>query len=575
MNPGCTPEHNDKTRQMMDELEKLKAKHHEVVRAVNREKALNAKAAQHEETLRTGKVPEKVKRQPIEYPESVKKAQLKADRLARQVDEIIAKGERLNMSPAKKLLDIRTNLQMAMILASKTVYEHLGFAVVGGHLGSLISDVSRTVAKSIVPGVRGVAEGAPRYGQGLSWQALKDRYGKKGFLNSPRQAWNQAWHGAADREMGGSARRTTDEFYSHLGTLADAIKTPGFLNKVMETTRAVSGKIGGTHAATKEFLAQPEFAETVGRETRYLERSMKKNGATDEQVAEFMSRESTQATIAAKGVANAYSEKMQGKNIFNSAVDRWVGALEKSDSLAANLMAGVFKQIEPIRKIGMNIADRQVSNMFGGIRAGLAAWRNKGKLTPELRDYIMFNVGRQGVGLTLLAVGALYYTKFGGVPGVFSKKEGAPVKDENGNPIIPGESDMLPASAFHGSEFGLLQIGASMMQVYQKEYGKEHGAELALDVLGRPTWNWFERTIPYTNTARITDNTLAYGRGHGKYGNPWWEVLGNNLRSLVVPSFLQQKAREDDPYKKYRTPRNLSDDIKLGIPGYREEVHKR
>jgi hypothetical protein len=568
----CTPEFNDQTRKLQEKAKALREQLKATQRDATRLEQLEKQSAE----LRQAKGPySKVNfKSDKEYGEAVKKAQLERDRLRAQADELIAKGERLSQSPAKKVLATAHNLQMAMILASKVVYEHLAYAVGGGHIGSLIADVTRSAAKHTIPGLKGIAEKAPRYGQGISWKAFKDRV--QGAKEAPRQAFNQIWHGAADREVGGKvARHSTDEFYSYLGTLSEAIKTPGVLNKAMETTRAISGYVGRTHAATKEFLTQPEFRETVGRETRYLEKNLEKQGVPPEKAADFMQRESTQATLASKGVAQAFTEKMQGKNIINSAVDRWVGALEKSDSVGANALAGIFKAVEPVRKIGVNIADRQVSNLAGAGRA-LVDVMQKGDMTPERADRIMFNIGRQGVGATMLAVGVLYYAKMGGVPGVFTKKEQPQLKDEKGNPIKPGESEFLPKEAFHGDVFALVQIGASMMQVYEKEHGKEKGVQLALDVLGRPTYNWFERTIPYTDTARRTASTLEYGRG-------WGEVLGNILRSHVVPGFVQQKARDEDPYKGFRKQKSISDDLKVGIPGHgisgmfggREDVPKR
>lgn len=562
MSDICTPEFNDQTRKMQDRVKELREQLKATQRDYTRMTQLDKQAA----SLKNVAGPYSRVKKPGtgEYGEPVKARQLEIDRLKRQAEELLAKGDRLNMSRAKKVMAISHNIQMAFILASKTVYEHLAFAVGGGHVGSLVADATRSVARHI-PGVKGLAEQAPRYGTGLSWQAMKDR--AQGLREAPRQAWNQVWNGASDRELPFSSTKHTDEFYNYLGTIADALKTPGALDKTLEVTRAIGGKVGGTHAAVKEFLTQPEFREEIGRQSRHLVKGMEKNGATTEQIAQFMNRESTQAMLSAKGVARAYTEKMQGKNVWNSSVDRWIGTLRNSNSTLANGLAWAFDMVEPIRKIGVNIADRQVSNLAGAFRA-LPDIFKKGEMTPERADQIMFNIGRQGVGATMVAVGMLYYTKMGGVPGTFKKKDQPKYKDSSGGEIKPGDSEFLPGSAFHGDVFGLLQIGASMAQVYQKEYGKENGAALALDALGRPTYNWFQRTIPYTDTARRISNTLDYGRGHGKYGNPWWEVLGNVTRSATVPGFLQRKAADDDPYKGFRTPHNIPQDIEMGIPGH-------
>lgn len=574
MSSKCTPEYNDKTRAMMDELEKLKAQAHEVARNIARERQLNKQSEELRAKRDAGDTSRPPKREPPVYDERVTHALIERNRLRNQVENLIAKGDRLNRSPVQKILGTVHDVQMAMILASLHVFKKLGYAVGGGHVGSLIADTTRSVAKHVVPGLKGIAEQAPQYGRGLDLDALKARW--QGIKEAPRQALNQLQHGEATREEAfGNSGRLTDEYMTFAGTLADALKTPGVLNKVSETTRALAGYVGRTHAAEKEFLAQPEFREGLVRESKSMVADLEKQGMTPEQIAAVMTKESTQAAIGTKALERAYKSKMQGKNSFSSAVDAMIGTLDRSDSGAANFAGFLIKTLFPIRKVGVNIAIRQSQHLVGGAKALVAAFK-KGEMTPERADYIMENVGRQGVGAALLTAGILYYNKFGGVPGVFSKKDQPQQKDAEGNPIKPNEADGFGTEAFHGAEFALLQIGASMMQVFQKEHGKEQGTDLALDVVLKPTLNWYVRTIPYTDAFRRWTNTMEYGRAR-KEGvvAGLGEIAGDTARSMVVPGVVQQYAAEHDDYKGFRHPRNIKEDIQLGIPGQREKVPKK
>jgi len=301
---------------------------------------------------------------------------------------------------------------------------------------------------------------------------------------------------------------------------------------------------------------------------------MEKDGKTPEQIEQFMQRESTQAAISTKALERAYESKMQGKNPLSSSVDALVGTLDKSDNVGANFLGFLIKTIVPVRKVGVNVVKQGTSLMAGGVKALVAGFK-KGEMTPERADYIMKNIGQQGAGAALLTAGILFYNKFGGVPGVFSKKDQPAQKDATGNVIKPGEAEGFGSEAFHGAPAAIIQIGASMAQVFQKEHGKEKGADLALDVALKPTLNWMIRTIPYTDQARRYANTLEYGRARkGGLVAGVEQIAGDTARSMTIPGVVQQYAAEQDKFKGFRKPRNVKEDIELGIPGLRENVPK-
>lgn len=573
-NPGCTPQYNDTTRKMMDELERVQAQHAEVTRNVVRASQLEKQTIGMQAKIASRDASRPPPRQPREYTDPrVMQALMKRNQTRQAFESFLAKGDRLARNPLQKALGIVHDVQMASILASLHVFKKLAYAVGGGHGMSLLADTARSVAKAVIPGVRGIAAEAPRYGNGLDLGAIKARW--QGITEAPKEALNQLRYGQATRESA-FGNPASDEYMTHIGTMADAIHTPGALNKVAETVRQAAGYVGRTHAAEKEFLAQPEFRESLYRRSMTLARDLKKQGMDASQASDVMNRESTQAALGAQAVKDAYESKMQGKNKLSSGVDAMIGTLDKSKNAGDNFLGFVTKTIFPIRKIGINVAIQGSSLLGGGVKALAAAMKGTKGLSKadmaERADYIMKNIGQQGAGAALLTAGILYYDKFGGVPGVFTKKQQPVQKDAQGNPIPAGESSFSGSEAFHGAPFAMMQIGASMAQVFKKEQGAD-GVTRALDAVLKPTSNWAVRTIPYTDTVRRDINTAEYGRGRtqGLTGAAS-EIAGDTLRGMVVPGVVQQYARDTDPYKGFRKPRSIKEDVESGIPGLRENV---
>lgn len=576
MSDICTPEFNDQTRKMQERVKALREQLKETQRDATRLAQVEKQSAAYRERIQSGDTSRQTKPEAKPYGEAVQNAIAERNRLRSQVEELLAKGDRLNRTAAQKILGIAHDIGMAAILSSLHVFPKLAYAVLGGHVGSLIADTTRSVAKAIIPGVRRIAEQSPQYGMGLDADALAGRW--KGFLEGYKGAKEQLKYGQAMREaVYGNASRMSDEYMTHVGTMSDALKTEGALNKTAEVVRQAAGYVGRTHAAVKEFLAQAEFREAIVRESKSMAAQMKAKGMTPEQIQHVMSQESTMAAIGAKALERAYESKMQGKNALSSGVDAMVGTLDRSKNPFMNALGFLFKRAFPVRKVGVNIAIRQTENLAGGAKALVESMR-KGKMTHERADYIMKNIGRQGVGAAMLTAGILYYQHLGGVPGVFKKKEQPEIKDAQGNPVKPGEGEGVPfgTAPFHGAEFALMQIGASMAQVFQKEHGKEKGFDMALDVALKPTMNWFWDTIPYTGQLSRWQKTAAMGRGRtGGMPAAAGQIAGDTIRSSVIPGVVQQYAAAQDPYKGFRRPRNIKEDIEMGIPGLRENVPKR
>jgi hypothetical protein len=583
MSTGCTPEFNERTRQLQDELDKLKAAHAELAKNERRLAQVTAQSAAIREGLKEGKFPEKQPRSKPAYNEEVHQALLDLNNLRARRDAFLAKGDRFKRTAVQKVLGIGVDTLRASILASVKVFGHLAYAVAGGHVESLLADLARSGAR-VVPGLRRIADRAERYRYGLDAGALAQR--ARGLKEAPGTALSQLTQGAAPREAISVGR--SDEFLTHAGAIADVIKdvttAPTVLDKVAEGAHAASGAVGRSHAMVKEFLTQPEYRESLYRITQAKMEDLKAQGMSAEQAMAEMNKPTTMAEVQERAVQEAYDAKMQGKNVLNATVDNALATLDRSKSTGAHVLAGLTRLYLPIRKIGVNIADRTLSLAAGSARARLAyskwtsdvkAGKATGPIPRETADYIMQQIGRNGAGAMLAGLGILYYDKIGSVPGVFKKKDEPKITDADGNPIEPHASAWTGSDVFHGSAFGLVRIGATMAQVYAKELGKEGGVKAALDAVAKPAYSYTVDTVPYLNTPHRDYQTVEYGRDKNERGpEAFGQVLGNHLGGFI-PGPIRDWARSGDPYQGQRYARNIGEDFKLGLPGYREEVPVR
>jgi hypothetical protein len=134
-----------------------------------------------------------------------------------------------------------------------------------------------------------------------------------------------------------------------------------------------------------------------------------------------------------------------------------------------------LKSIFPIRRIGMNVAKEIGSLSVGGFKAAIEGMKG-GEMTPERADYIMKNIGKQGTGAVLLALGAVYANTIGGIPMAGDKKRNAASEARGGN--VDGAT--IPSEVFHGGPASLLQLGAGIVHVFQREKGKQGATDAAL-----------------------------------------------------------------------------------------------
>jgi hypothetical protein len=537
--------------------------------ALNR---LKAKEAELTRQLETNDFPEPQKRSTRGQSEDVKQAQQKVEAIKRQTDAAIEKGNRLNQGWFKTALELAHIEYLFSIFTSPKVIPKLLYAVAGGHIHSFLSDATISLART-VPRLRKILDQAPQYGVGLTTRGLKARYGE-GVKAIPKAMKETIQQGATHEEIAeGNPAHQSDSFLFHIGTMTDALNTAGKANRALEVARVVSSYPARFHGVEKTMLSVPAMFESRVKQTIQIERSMKSAGKTDAEIHEFLNRPSTAASINGRAVAKGYEEKMQGANKFNDMLLAGIRAADKSKNIGANIIGAIFKRLLPVTRVGPNVFKQGVEMvpLVGTLKAAFKGMEG-GEMTPERADYIARNIGAQGSGaLLMMALGMVFHKYFGGVPGAAIKKD-PNAEIQEGQAKFGGLD--VGGEAFHGSPFAMPEIGAGIVKVYEEDrklFPQDTAVDAALYSIFSNLKNWGERTLPYTDLMRRTENTLEYGRNHGKDQSPWMEVLGGQLRGSI-PQVIQQEAAREDPNKNYLRPRNITEDMMAGIPGQRQKV---
>jgi len=201
-------------------------------------------------------------------------------------------------------------------------------------------------------------------------------------------------------------------------------------------------------------------------------------------------------------------------------------------------------------------------NAFG--RIGLAIYNGIENVSPAQKDIIMMNLKKGQIGAALFVLGATALKNQLG--GFYNKQTYKQTELKTG--LRPMETKFLPqwmgAWASHNQPMLALHAGATFGHIMDSKYGNTWDAERGAvgGILG---------DIPFLNELGNVDKMLM--------GEPWesQKQMGGFLRGNIAPVLLQEISRWTDTHDKNghpikRYPRSVGEEIKLGIPGLREEV---
>lgn len=525
-----------------------------------RQVALKKQLADLERRIAANDFTPPAKRSPVQYNEETRALTRARDAQVRKYETMLRRQEDANQSLPAKVARVINKIHLMNILSSVFVYPKLAGAVIARYITTPLEAAVVSAAKAVIPGLRGLSEQAPVYGAGFDPEAEAVYY--KAIKDAPKEALNQILQGQSSREAEFADTKYTAEYtdvMTSITEMTDAVRSGDKKEAARAAFDVVTSIPGRTHAAVKEFAATPMFDKAYLLHEKAMRAALEKQGLSPKEIAERMSSEETRAILGAKAIAHAWEAKLQGENQVADAINRMVSAFEKGGS-GLKALALLFRTLFPIRKIPLNIVKEISSYTLGGVKAAAAIHAaKKAGMTEERAEYIFKNIGKQGVGFVLLATGVALSASLGGTAGTQGKDDEIEGDHADIGGFDPG------SGVFHSPAAQMLQIGAALARLYTKRYGNDSGINAALNSLGDTYGQVVARGIPYFDQVRRFSNTVNYGRGPG-------EFVGNTLRSMVIPLPVQQAAAAHDQNKGFRHPRDIVDDVKLGIPGLREEV---
>ena len=478
------------------------------------------------------------------YDETTLASEGRMNALQRQFDYLKRQEEMKNQSRAMKVGSTIHSTHLASILSSIKVYPKLAAAVIGRYGGHALEQATGAIAQHI-PYVRRAFDAAPSQKVTLAGEGQYLR----GIGRSFKNAKDQLLRGYSDIDAKYGGRDTiTDEYTDYAGSLyggvGDAIREGRYLDAVRGIAGGTARAIGRTHGTIKEFASTPKFYESYSNIASHMVKELRNQGLSEDQIQDYMSRKSTDMLIGTKAYLNGLEDKMQGKNALADGINSMLVRWDTSDNAGLKALSLAFQTAFPIRKIPMNIAKEVTSYTGGGIKALAAATK---ELTPERADYIAKNIKKQGAGAMIMAMGYLA-----------------------GKPAVDWAEEEM-SGAFHSAAGALFKMGADYRKAYESYYGKSHEAvDAGLHAFGDVFGAEMVQDIPYLNQANRWMKTAKWAPRDGR--NAMSEIAGNTARSMIVPGFVQQYARANDSYKGFRKPKNILQDIELGIPGLRENV---
>ena len=395
----------------------------------------------------------------------------------------------------------------------------------------LITSVTRKL-----PGFKGLAEGAPRYGEGF--------------------------------KIGTFGRAKVSTFKRLWKDLDDAVRTgqtdiTRIARKYPRNSRSLLALAANLHLAMKVFSLDDEFFQSLERHIRWNE----KNNVNVRNPTE-------QKRIMAAAAQDAMGAILQKTDSTLSQMNRdFISWASRNDPktghprLERQLMQALVQNRVPIVNVPVNIHNEFLLLNFGlftGNTNAVRAWiRGVDKTTPEQKDAIFRHIAYGTMG-----------TLGSGLFGWYNYKNIEPF-------YYPGQPKDKPKSSIWARAFYHSPIGMSVrywasvrwsLDELNKEKGISPTEKYAISL-----WRAFTgeaESIPYVRES--LDITRIYGARGVKALEGYVDEF---IKSEAIPGVVQWEATREDKDKKgnvvVRKPGNLKEHLETGIPGLRKNVPEK
>lgn len=279
-----------------------------------------------------------------------------------------------------------------------------------------------------------------------------------------------------------------------------------------------------------------------------------------------------QATIAADAYIDANRAIFMQDNPLTEGYQKLVKFFEGKGA-GGEMAAAALKFFFPIVKVPTNYVGEVTSYSLGVVKAAFAMRNGIKDLEPEKADYIIRNFKKGFIGLGVLALGYFNPQLSGGYHQPFEKRK----KDEPEAGQLEFFGVKLPKWMGHIPLIEMLHLGATIRRVHDKYKAKD---EMAKDWAGvRAGALGVIEEVPFFGMP-IQIGEASKSEQSGKF------FLGQEVKSFLEPRLLQEIAEAHDSDRgfinafitgehKKRKTKTITDALKSGIPGLREELKEK
>jgi hypothetical protein len=444
----------------------------------------------------------------------------------------LEKARRDKLTWWQKAPDFLIKWRRASVISGFHSLAKLFSASVEGTIILPAREAAGTVLKHL-PIVSEVAKRAPREGYGFNTRAEAAAFG-------------EMWKNLLS-DFGKNIRGQKPDFESVFGSF-------------QALPPELQNYVGFLHSALKSPLARNEWVRSLIHRT------------------EFAARHGVDITDPLVHVVNgelAYEDsvfwRFQNKNVASKGYRMLLGVLERQGGFYGKAAAFGIKAELPVVQVPTNILARTFEGVFGGFSGGgriVGTILGKGieNLSPKEADLIMRNLKTGSLGLALTALGVFAPQYFGGFYRPGQKRQPGELgfgqtRIPEGVPVLGGK--VIPAWLQDNPFLILPQFGSTIRQIGDS-YLRKRDEETAGYWYGLYETLWAAlSSSPFVRESVEMAKSLDPRQGA--------DVLGEHVRSILIPMFVQQIAQMTDPAEK-RYPTGIKEHVMMGIPGLREQV---
>ena len=502
----------------------------------------------------SGQIRQPVKREKLPEDDATLQLKKQVSQVQRKLERIASEQEKANQSGVAKVMDFGNKYHRFAILTHLSALTKLPAAV-------LWKIASEHAEEGVGTGTRALAH-------------VLDRFGASGFkeLHDKSLRYGQGL-GFADLKGIAGIRYALKEGASQILRGQDELDTE-FGNKYL-TEQEWANSAGRVHSLLKEPAKMHAFELSLAK--RYqseYQQALQKTGS--EAKAEAYVNDPARAYLRkAAAYKDAMEAIMQGDNAL---VDTVRQVIRQHGGVGSQKL---FDFLFPIVKVPANMLTEYLSYKAGWVKAITRVFKKGGikGLSPEDADYVMKNIKKQGVSLALHVLGALASGSLGGVKvGDDSKSKGRDI------PFLSaqiGEGDGFwnkwGKNWFHSAPANVFQDGAEYARLWHK--GNPDGGMMdmlrsIMDSSAATTGASIMENAPILSSVNKDQEFTEPGRRLESF-------LGSQLRSFI-PGAVQDVASGNVPFgpiagsdtdtHTYRHPQDIGQDMKVGIPGLRDDV---